>query len=72
LLTNSQQSLLSVFREYLMGPGEMLCFTGPTLAQHREALSQLTAQGLLVKEKFRGGYSLTREGFEAMSAVADS
>jgi hypothetical protein len=53
-----------------MGPGQMLCFYGPTLKKHRPALKQLTEKELLVKEQFEGGYSLTRSGFAAMKDCA--
>ena len=44
----------------------MLCFYGPSLKQNKTALQQLTNKELLVKEKFKGGYSLTPDGFNAM------
>ncbi|MEX2316075.1 MAG: hypothetical protein WD669_02915 [Pirellulales bacterium] len=57
---------LDEFRTYLMRPGQMLCFHGPTLEKHGESLRRLAAQGLLKKERFAGGYSLTAAGFAAM------
>ena len=57
---------LDVFRVYLMGPGQMLCFHGPTLEKHGESLRRMAAQGLVKKERFAGGYSLTAAGFAAM------
>jgi hypothetical protein len=60
------QSALSVFRTYMVEPGQMLCFNGDTLVEHRESLQQLTERGLLTKDEFKGGYSLTRAGFAAM------
>jgi hypothetical protein len=61
-----QQSALLVFRDYLIEPGEMLCFHGPLLDENRDSLRCLTEQGLLNKDKFRGGYTLTKAGFAAM------
>jgi hypothetical protein len=49
-----------------MKPGQMLCFYGPLLEKHRSGLHQLTEMGFLVKEDFKGGYSLTDAGFKAM------
>lgn len=69
-MSQSDQALLSVFREFLVGQGEMLCFYGPVLEKHREALRRLTDQGLLVKEEFKGGYSLTAQGFAAMRGAS--
>jgi hypothetical protein len=66
-LLNVEQTALSVFRKYLIEPGQMLCFHGPSLEEHGESLRQLTAQGMLTKDKFDGGYSLTRAGFAAMN-----
>jgi hypothetical protein len=49
-----------------MNPGQMLCFSGPNLKQNKATLALLTDKELLVKEEFKGGYSLTRNGFAAM------
>ena len=54
-----------------MTPGKMLCFSGPDLERDREALNLMTDKKLLVKEKFKGGYSLTPAGFEAMKDCAN-
>ena len=66
MLSIPEQSALQTFGEFLVTPGEMLCFHGPGLEKHSAALQKLTAKKLLVKERFKGGYSLTREGFVAM------
>lgn len=50
-----------------MTPGQMLCFYGPNLQQNKATLELLTEKELLVKERFKGGYSLTRAGFAAMN-----
>ncbi len=51
-----------------MTPGQMLCFYGPDLKkQDKATLELLTDKELLVKEKFKGGYSLTQAGFAAMN-----
>jgi hypothetical protein len=44
----------------------MLCFNGPDFERNKAALQQLTADSMLVKERFKGGYSLTHAGFAAM------
>lgn len=66
MLSPPEQRVLATFREFLMTPGRMLCFSGPNLASKKAALKMLTDKGLLVKEEFAGGYSLTRSGFSAM------
>ncbi|MBN1589214.1 MAG: hypothetical protein JW888_06850 [Pirellulales bacterium] len=66
MLSTSEQRVLRTFRQFLMNPGQMLCFSGPNLKQNRATLALLTDKELLVKEKFKGGYSLTQSGFAAM------
>ena len=46
----------------------MLCFYGPDLEKHKTALQKLTDKQLLVKERFKGGFSLTEAGYQAMKA----
>ena len=61
--------MLQTFRQYLMTPGKMLCFSGPDLAKYEAALHSMSERDLLCKEKFEGGYSLTDAGFAAMKEV---
>ena len=58
--------MFRTFRQYLMTPGRMLCFSGPDLVRDKAALDLLTDKKLLIKEKFAGGYSLTPAGYAAM------
>ena len=67
MLSTSEQRVLRTFKQFLMTPGQMLCFYGPNLEQSDAALELLIDKELLVKEKFKGGYSLTRAGFAAMN-----
>ena len=57
---------MRTFRQFLVTPGKMLCFFGPDLEKNKAALQRLTERDLLVKEQFKGAYSLTDAGFEAM------
>ncbi len=66
-MNTAEQRVLRTFRQFLVTPGQMLCFHGPNLNQHQAALNQLTEKELLVKEQFKGGYSLTKAGFLAMN-----
>ena len=66
MLTKSERGVLETFRRFLMTPGVMLCFNGPHLAKHTSGLRTLTEKGFLVKESFRGGYSLTQAGYQMM------
>ena len=49
-----------------MTPGKMLCFYGPGLKQNKAILDRLSDRKLLVKERYKGGYSLTQAGYAAM------
>ncbi|MGI9474530.1 MAG: hypothetical protein ACR2NZ_23535 [Rubripirellula sp.] len=66
MISKSEQRVLRTFHQYLMTEGKMLCFSGPDLERYSADLNRMTDKKLLVKEKFKGGYSLTRPGFEAM------
>lgn len=66
LLTVPEQRVMRAFRRFLVRPGEMLCFYGPELKRYSPALRQLTEKEYLVKEQFKGAYSLTKSGFVAM------
>jgi len=68
LLSAPEQRVLRTFRQFLMKPDKMLCFSGPSFKQNEMPLAILTEKKLLVKEKFKGGYSLTQTGFAAMKA----
>ena len=66
MLSTSERNVLKVFRQFMVSRGKMLCFYGPQLEKFRTPLRNLTERELLVQERFRGGYSLTRAGFAAM------
>jgi len=66
LLSNQERSVMQNFRKFLITPGQLLCFNGPQLSKFKGAFQRLTDKGFLVKEKFKGSYSLTEAGFEAM------
>lgn len=68
LLSQSEQDVLDVFRKYLMTPGKMLCISNADLDSFKTPLAELINKGLLVEEKFQGGYSLTETGFDAMNS----
>lgn len=69
-LSTSEQNALNVFRTFRVSSGEMLCFYGPDLKKHKPALSALVRKGVLVAERFTGGYSLTASGVRVMQASA--
>jgi len=66
MLTKSEQRVVEVFREYMMTEGQMLCFSGRNLEQNSVTLQRLSDKDLLSKERYKGGYSLTKSGYAAM------
>ena len=66
MLSTHEQSVLRTYRKYMIKPGQMLCFSGPDLERHKATLERMSKSELLVKESFKGGYSLTPAGFSAM------
>ena len=67
MFSATEQRVLNIFRRFRVTPGQMLCFSGPQLKQHYSTLAALTNKQVLVKERFKGGYSLTTAGFAAMN-----
>lgn len=61
--------VLRIFRDYLMTPGQMLCLGNADIDSMKTALEKMTDDGLLVPDTFKGSYSLTRAGFQAMHRV---
>ena len=70
MLSTAEQSVLKVFRQFMIGQGEMLCFQGPLWEKHKVSLRQLTERDFLFQESFKGAYSLTETGFAAMKTMA--
>ena len=68
-LSSTQQAVLTIFRRFRMAPGQMLCFSRADVIAFRTPLTKLAENGLLVTERFSGGYSLTPSGFAAMQAI---
>ena len=69
MLSQSERSALRRFHQFLMTPGQMLCFFGPDLKKHGRAFQNLTEKNLLSKEQFAGAYSLTETGFQALDLI---
>ena len=66
MFSDSEKNVFMVFRNYQITTGQLLCFNGPNLQKHEAALRRLAAKKLLIKERFKGAYSLTRAGYAAM------
>ena len=72
MLTTTEQRVMRAFRQYMLSPGQMLCFYGPQLKKYKPTLQQLTEKKFLVKERFKGAYSLTLSGYRAMRSCEKS
>ena len=68
-LSTGEVSVLTLFRKYLMTPGRMLCLNHAEVGSMKRSLDKLIAAGMLVPESFKGSYSLTRSGFQAMNEL---
>ncbi len=68
-LSAGEVNILAVFRKYLMTPGRMLCLNNTDIGSMKRSLDRLIAAGLLIPEDFKGSYSLTRSGFNAMNEL---
>ena len=68
-LSSTQQAVLAIFRRFRMTSGKMLCFSRADVEARRTPLTELAEIGLLVTERFSGGYSLSPTGFAAMQAI---
>ena len=69
-LSDGELHVLAMFRKYLMTPGKMLCISTQDLTSMKKSVDKLILAGLLVPEEFKGGYSLTRSGYDAMQEIA--
>jgi len=65
-MSTAEQRVLRVFRDFMVTPGQMLCFGAPDMKRFGSALRQLTEKKFIEKEQFKGAYSLTDAGFAAM------
>ena len=67
MLSLKERKLLAIFRQYLATPGHMICLDSALVQKHKVALQDLVEQRFILKERFEGGYSLTKAGFAAMN-----
>lgn len=67
MLTVAERRVLDTYQQYLITPGQMLCFSGPNFERDEKTLEIMSGKKLLTKESFGGAYSLTRSGFVAMN-----
>lgn len=68
-LSNDEIDVLDTFAKFLMPPDQMLCLSNAEIPATRRALEQLIGRGLLMPDDFKGGYSLTVEGFSVMQQL---
>lgn len=69
-LSKTELRILETFREYLMTPNQMLCFSGPDLESKKTALEALADKEILSRELRDGAYSLTPAGYSTMQSCA--
>ena len=72
-MTASERSILDCFRRFQAGPDEML-FLNPADVKmqptpFRNAMQSLMRQSLVVKERPKAAYSLTRNGYDLSLAA---
>jgi len=68
MLSPKERNVFAIFRQYLATPGHMICLDVAMVQKHKVALRGLVERRFILKERFEGGYSLTKAGFAAMNA----
>ena len=68
MLSPKERNVFAIFRQYLATPGHMICLDAAMVQKYKVALRDLVERGFILKERFEGGYSLTKVGFTAMNA----
>ena len=68
-LSVDEVDVLETFAKFLMPPDQMLCLSNAEIPATRRALEQLIGRGLLMPDEFKGGYSLTVDGFSVMQQL---
>lgn len=72
-MTAAESTILEFFRQYQIGPAEMLFFNpGDCKLQpgsFASAMRSLIERGMVVKERPALAYSLTRQGYRALLSI---
>ena len=68
-LSPDEVDVLETFAKFLMPPDQMLCLSNSDIPATKRALEQLIGRGLLTPNDFKGGYSLTVDGFNVMQQL---
>lgn len=68
-LSPDEVDVLDTFAKFLMPPDQMLCLSNSEIPATKRALERLIGRGLLTPNDFKGGYSLTVDGFNAMQQL---
>jgi hypothetical protein len=68
-LSPDEVDVLETFAKFLMPPDQMLCLSNADIPATRRALEKLIGRGLLTSNEFKGGYSLTVDGFNTMQQL---
>jgi hypothetical protein len=68
MMTADECTIMALFRQYKIGPEEMLFFNPGTCklsgTPFRNAMHSLMNRGMVMKERPKEAYSLTRQGYD--------
>jgi hypothetical protein len=72
-MSADESIILALFRQYKIGPEEMLFFNTGTCklagTPFRNAMQSLMTRGMVIKERPKEAYSLTRQGYRLSLTV---
>jgi predicted transcriptional regulator len=72
-MTDIEKKIMRYFRQYRIGAHEMLFFNGilanASSTRFQSAMDSLIRNGLVIKERRKGAYSLTNDGFVASQSA---
>lgn len=68
-MTSAERAILGMFRQYDVGPNQMLCFNSKLGDKYQKAMRVLLDKGLVVKDRPKHAYSLTLAGYEASREI---
>jgi hypothetical protein len=72
-MTDAEKKIMRYFRQYRIGANEMLFFNGglsnTASPKFQSAMESLIRNGLVVRERRKGAYSLTDDGFVASQSA---
>jgi hypothetical protein len=67
-MTHAEQDILAIFRRFRVGPNKMLCLNNFVNDDFLAAMERLIKHKLVVKDRPKHAYYLTRAGYDASLA----